>query len=120
MKSSRVPNQSPITLKALLHRRKTTLEGFVTNNGIFTYELLCERCRSIGVVPPSLEEFQEVLPKKEITSPTEGIVVLPAPPVISEVTGEIIDDSPEVVDDHNGPEDLTFTTQSFKKDKRRR
>lgn len=101
MKSSRYPHITNIPLGALLRKKKITLEEWVNQCGIFTYDLLLERCNSLGVRPPSREEFNAALPRTEVSSPTEGVVVLPPPPIVLESTGEIIiDDDQQDIDNH--------------------
>lgn len=75
---------SRIALTDLLRRRRTNLENFLNDMGIVTYELLVSRCASMGVTPPSEEQFLKARGNQvthEISSPTEGIVVLNPPPV---------------------------------------
>ena len=70
---------SKIALTDLLRRKKTNLTKYLTDNGIFSYELLATRCSSIGVVPPTEEQFTKARGSAglhEVSSPTEGIVVL--------------------------------------------
>lgn len=70
---------SKINLTDLLRRKKSTLENFLYESGIVTYDKLVERCNSIGVVPPSEEMFSKALgdPVTPIfSSPMDGIVVL--------------------------------------------
>lgn len=93
MNPKNYPHLSVIELKNLLRRRKTNLKDWVNQNGIFTYDLLVERCNRLGVVPPTVEEFNLALPEQEVSSPTEGVVVLPPPPVVLESTGEIVEDT---------------------------
>lgn len=73
---------SKVTLSDLLRRKKTNLESFLQETGIVTYELLRSRCGSIGVVPPTEEEFLRVKGNPvthEVSSPMEGIVVMNPP-----------------------------------------
>lgn len=79
---------SKIALTDLLRRKRTNLSKYLTDNGIFSYELLVTRCFSIGVIPPSEDQFLKARDgeKKnfyEVSSPTEGIVVLN--PVLDEI-----------------------------------
>lgn len=85
----RLKNLPGLKLTDLLRRRKKTLEKFINEFGITTYESLLSRCERIGVVPPSVEDFEEIV-TRPVTSPTEGIVVLNAPPIISEHTGKVV------------------------------
>lgn len=70
---------SKLTLDSLLRKKRSTLENFLKETGIVTYETLEVRCRSIGVVPPEREQFLRAMGNPvvhEYSSPTEGIVVL--------------------------------------------
>lgn len=81
---------SKVSLLDQLRRRKTTLEKFLAESGIVTYELLLSRCKSIGVVPPTEEQFSKARgnsPTPTVSSPTEGIVVL-EPPVSARLVSE--------------------------------
>jgi hypothetical protein len=84
-------NNPTIKLTNLLGRRKTTLAEWVQQNGIFTYASLVERCNRLGVAPPDEREFAATQPPAPVSSPTEGVVVLPILPVISEMTGDVIE-----------------------------
>ena len=80
-----------ISLENLLRRRRSSLKEFVTNSGVTTYEFLLERCERMGVAPPSRHTFESIVPPVVNSSPTEGVIVLESPPLISESTGEEID-----------------------------
>lgn len=70
---------SKVSLLDLLRRKHSNLEKFLNENGIVTYDRLVARCASIGVVPPSEDQFNDSMgnPKMhQFSSPTEGIVVL--------------------------------------------
>lgn len=85
-------NQPRLRLADLLRRRRMTLRQFLSEFGITTYEALCIRCRRMGVVAHSQEEFEQVIPAiVHVNSPTEGVVVLEPPPVIAEQTGQPLD-----------------------------
>jgi hypothetical protein len=74
---------SKINLTDLLRRKRSTLEKFLKETGIVTYNLLVKRCDSIGVVPPTEDHFLRVKGNPvthEFSSPTEGIVVINPPP----------------------------------------
>jgi hypothetical protein len=76
---------SRVALIDLLRRKKTNLERFLNETGIVTYELLLTRCASMGAVPPSEAEFLQAKGNPvmhEVSSPTEGIVVLLPPPEV--------------------------------------
>jgi hypothetical protein len=75
---------SRVALVDLLRRKRTNLQKFLHDSGIVTYELLIVRCNSMGVLPPTLLEFQSARGAgvlHEISSPTEGIIVLEPPPL---------------------------------------
>ena len=89
---------SRICLTDLLRRRRTNLEDFLNEVGIVTYDLLVSRCASMGVNPPSEEDFLKARGNHathEISSPTEGIVVLNPPPAAEIVTDIESDPSAE-------------------------
>lgn len=70
---------SKIMLVDLLRRKQISLEKFLTEHGIVTYDRLVSRCLSIGVIPPSESQFNISMGSPimhEFSSPTEGIVVL--------------------------------------------
>lgn len=73
---------SRLSLGDLLRRRRSNLKKFLTESGIVTYELLTSRCDSMGVVPPSEQEFNDAKGNPvmhNVSSPTEGVVVLEPP-----------------------------------------
>lgn len=69
---------SKISLTDLLRKRRSNLASFLKETGIVSYDLLKSRCDLIGVLPPSESEFFKIRGNNppEISSPTEGIVVL--------------------------------------------
>lgn len=93
-------NISRVTLNDLLRRKRTTLSKFIKDNGIVTYDLLVNRCNSMGVVSPTEEEFNTITGNDKlysVSSPTEGVVVLDPPAIISDYSGKIIPDVTDVV-----------------------
>lgn len=92
------PHAPNITLESLLRRRKTNLEKFVETQGITTYELLVERCARMGVSPPKKSTFESLVPPVTVSSPAEGVVVIPAPELINGETGEPADELPVLSD----------------------
>jgi len=111
MSRIKVKNLPKLKLSDLLRRRKTTLNIFLKEFGITTYESLFERCDRMGVEAPSMDEFLSVN-QPIVNNPAEGVVVLEAPPVIKESTGkEIIE---EVLDPE--PTELFKKKQKKKKD----
>lgn len=75
---------SRLNLLDLLRKKRSTLSNYLSEMGIASYELLSSRCNSIGVVPPTEDEFLKAMGNPitpEISSPTEGIVVLNPEPL---------------------------------------
>ena len=87
----KLKNLPGLHLNDLLRRKKTSLAQFINDFGISTYEGLKARCERIGVISPTLEQFEQVVPQ-HVNSPTEGVVVLEPPPIVHEHTGKIIED----------------------------
>lgn len=93
----KVKNMPRLRLSDLLRRRKMTLETFVTDSGVQTYEALVIRCQRLGCLPPAEAEYKKLRPDA-VNSPSDGVVVLDPPPVIEEQTGRMIDpDAPVTV-----------------------
>lgn len=70
---------SKLALTDLLRRKRTNLVKYLTDNGIYSYELLSTRCLSIGVIAPTEEQFLKARGTGHlcaVSSPCEGIVVL--------------------------------------------
>lgn len=85
-------NLPKLKLADLLKRRKMTLKQLLDEFGITTYAALTIRCERMGVQAPSQEEFDAIV-GVVVSSPTEGVVVLEAPPIIEDCSGkEIIDE----------------------------
>lgn len=87
---------SKVSLSDILRRRRKTLKQFLLDTGIVTYETLSTRCSSMGVLPPSEEEFNDAAGKSSngefiASSPTEGVVVLEPPQLVEESTGKLHD-----------------------------
>lgn len=75
---------SKIALVDLLRRRRLTLERFLEDTGIVSYELLVERCTSLGVSAPDKKTFEKAAGRNEVptlSSPAEGIVIIQSPTV---------------------------------------
>ena len=100
----RLKNLPKLSLALLLKRRKKSLKQFMDEFGITTYEELKSRCERIGVVEPSIEAFRQVNPAI-VNSPTEGVLVLEAPPIVHEHTGKVISEPVELSID-NTPKKL--------------
>jgi len=88
MSKFKVKKLPPIKLVDLLKKRKTNLKQFLFSSGVTTYVTLESKCNSMGVSPPSREEFREAA-GEIVSSPQEGVVVLD-PPVLLKDTGEKI------------------------------
>lgn len=86
----KVKNKPQFTLSQLLRRRKVTLSKFMSEQGISTYDALIRRCESIGVTPPSEQEYVAV-DVQLVSNPQEGLVVLDPIPIVDETTGHEID-----------------------------
>lgn len=81
-------NLPRLKLTDLLRRRRMGLKQLLTELGITTYEGLCIRCARLGVVSPTIDEFEVVIPPMmQVNSPQEGVIVLEPVPVIAEATG---------------------------------
>lgn len=81
-----------LRLADLLRRRRTTLTTFVGSLGVTTHAALAIWCDRMGVIPPTQEEFDVSFPlSSRVNSAKEGVIVLQAPPVIDEFTGNEID-----------------------------
>lgn len=92
MRSKVPPDNTPkITLVSVLKRRRTNLTAYMKDLGISNYGALRESCKRMGVIPPSEEEFKRCQGDEVVSVPTEGIIVLPPPPVILESTGETLE-----------------------------
>jgi hypothetical protein len=90
---------SKVSLLSVLKRKKISFQKYLDENGIVTYGLLVSRCNSMGMVPPTENEFLELTGRKhdetpKVSSPAEGVVILEPPQIISEKTGKPIEDFP--------------------------
>lgn len=84
-------NTAPsIGLLDILRKRRISFKKFILDFGINSYESLKLRCERMGVVPPVESKFNEAKGSEFVNSPTDGILVLEAPKVINEKTGEEI------------------------------
>lgn len=120
---------SKVSLADVLRRRRRSLQQFLTENGIVTYELLVARCSNMGISPPTHEEFATVtggvVPK--VSSPTEGVVVVDveAKYPLSETTGKTliatVGESPqEDAGQHDETDDSAHEQIGQEKKRRRR
>ena len=55
-------NTPKITLVYLLHRRKVSLNDFILNRGIKSYDELCSMCRTMGCQEPEEQLYTKCLP----------------------------------------------------------
>lgn len=79
---------SKLTLVDLLRRKRKNLTTHLKEAGIVTYERLVRSCASVGLIPPSEDEFRNALgnpPTPMVSSPTDGILVLD-PPEITDIS----------------------------------
>ena len=74
----KIKGQQPLSLFDLLRKRKVTLAKFAKDCGVTAYVALTKKCNSIGVTPPTEEQFNEAI-GGVFSSPQEGIVVLDSP-----------------------------------------
>ena len=88
-----------LNLSDLLRRRKLSLQQFLKESGVTTYNELVIRCGRIGVQPPTHEDFSAVV-NVVVSSPTEGVVVLE--PL------KTIDDSGAKVEETSASSDALF------------
>ena len=117
----RVPpdNTPKITLTNVLKRRKMNLAAYVKESGIASYGALLESCKRIGVIAPPEADYDKIA-AEDVSVPTEGIVVLQAPPVIAESTGVAIEPEPEFIPDPSPqPEDESVSTGITPRKRRR-
>jgi len=81
-------NQPRLRLVDVVRRRRTTLKALVNELGLTTYAGLEIWCARMGMVPPSEADFNLLFPPAaRVNSPREGVIVLEAPPILSEATG---------------------------------
>ena len=83
-----IKGQNQLTLADLLKKRKSNLSKFLKDLGITTYVTLTQKCESLGVAPPSEDDFKTCL-GGVFSSPQEGVVVLD-PPALTVDSGEKI------------------------------
>lgn len=108
-------NQPSLTLTNVLRRRRTTLKELVNDLGVSTYAGLQRWCDRMGIVAPSQDEFDKVIPPSvRVNSPMEGVIVLEAPPVLDEISGRVIDpDAPVLQPGVEVVTDLPATVESL-------
>ena len=90
-----------ITLEALLKRRKSTIQQFISELGLNTYALMEAWCAKIGVEPLSKDQYDSIVtpvPFNDVTVASEGIVVVQAKP--SSNSSDVgVDRVPEALDE---------------------
>lgn len=115
MTKSTIKNLPALKLTDLIRRRRLSLKQFVDQFGITTYQALEDRSSRMGVVPPTLDEWNVVAPEA-VNSPTEGVVVLEPPPVVKESSGKIIDPDTNQVLPAPSPVSVVVLTESSELD----
>lgn len=88
MKATKYQQKSQIRLEDLLRRRKSTLNQFMNDRGITTYEGLDGVCKRLGVLTPNQGSFIECI-DHYVSNPAAGVVVVPPSVVIAESTGNL-------------------------------
>lgn len=79
-----IKNLPQLRLADLLRRRKMTLNSFIEESGVQTYEALALKCERLGCVPPLREEWQALRPAI-VSSPSDGVIVMdPVPALVEE------------------------------------
>lgn len=119
MKATKYQPKSQIKLEDLLRRRKSTLNQFLRDRGITTYEKLDSVCKRLGVITPPHASFVECV-GQYVSNPAAGVVIVPPSIVLEESTGspevEIEDKfetlQPQIsVTDETGPEEISVILQ---------
>lgn len=90
MANFKIKKLPPIKLVDLLRKRKTNLKQFLLSYGIISYSILVQKCDKMGVSTPSEEEFKSVV-NKNVSSPSEGVIILDPPDLLKESTGMKLD-----------------------------
>ena len=106
-----IKNMPRLRLADLLRRRKMTLAQFVDESGIQAYGAMIDRCRALGVQPPTEQEYLVVVPVP-VSVQQDGVVVVEAPPEPEEAQQEL------EFDPHFGTIDLPVDTQKKPKKKK--
>jgi len=86
-----IKSSSSLTLLKLLKRRRMSLKQFLDEQAITTYEGLKNRCRNLGVVPPTESEYGHTSPST-VTNQAEGLIVLDPIPAKSEKSGKELEE----------------------------
>ena len=119
MKATKYQQKSQIKLEDLLRRRKSTLNQFLEDRGITTYEGLDSTCKRLGVLTPNHRSFIDCI-DHYVSNPAAGVVVVPPSFVIEESTGSpefdvedrFEDLQPQIsVTDESGEEEVSVVIQ---------
>lgn len=111
-------NQPTLHLADVLRRRRTTLKSLIAELGITTHGGLEAWCVRMGLVGPTLKEFEEIVPPTfKVNSLQEGVVVLEAPIVVAESDGRVLDVDPSF-GSFEFPEEALEGTQKKRKQKK--
>jgi len=73
----------PIRLIDLLKKRRITLQKFVKDSGISSYQTLLLKCEKMGVSAPDEKQFSEAVGGL-FSSPQEGVIVLDPPDLVKD------------------------------------
>lgn len=82
---------SKIDLKSYLFRKRKTLQAFIADQKIESYEQIVEYCKRRDCLPITKEEFEELLPKKDLqveVTNVEPILALSKETLIKESKNE--------------------------------
>ena len=92
-------NQPALRLVDVLRRRRSTLRKLLDDLGVSTYSGLVNWCSRMGIAPVTPAEFEVVIPSTlKVNNPQEGVIVLEAPVVIAEQTGNVIQVGDPMID----------------------
>jgi hypothetical protein len=73
----KVRKPASITLLHLLRRRKTTFDRWIVESGVNTYDSVVRWCDSVGVIPPSKEEWIIAFKPKETAKTVPQVAQVP-------------------------------------------
>lgn len=113
----------PIKLIDLLKKRRITLQKFIKDSGMNSYQTLLSKCEKMGVSAPGEAEFREAV-GGIFSSPQEGVIVL-EPPDLTKDSGEkvkvdcfIDHEIQDVVEEPTIVELPTTSSKSYKRSKK--
>lgn len=98
MKAAKYQKKSQIKLEDLLRRRKSTLNQFLKDRGITTYEGLDATCKRLGVLTPNYNLFIDCI-NKYVSNPSAGVVIVNPSPIIIESTGNPVQEGNDTFED---------------------